>query len=49
MNKTTKVVFKRKILLEDDSYCLCSINANYEDIRDFNETKTCRCVAKMVL
>ncbi len=45
----TKVVFKRKILLEDGSYCLRSINPDYKDIGGFNETKICRCVAKMVL
>lgn len=45
----TKVVFKRKILLEDGSYCLRSINPDYDDIGGFNETKICRCVAKMIL
>lgn len=45
----TKVVFKRKIILEDGSYCLHSINPDYKDIDGFNETKKCRCVAKMVL
>lgn len=45
----TKVVFKRKIILEDGTYCLHSINPDYEDIGGFNETKICRCVAKMVL
>lgn len=45
----TKVVFKRKILLEDGSYCLRSINPDYKDIGGFSETKICRCVAKMVL
>lgn len=45
----TKVVFKRKITLEDGSYCLRSINPDYKDIDGFNETKKCRCVAKMVL
>jgi len=45
----TKVVFKRKIILEDGSYCLRSINPDYKDIDGFNETKKCRCVAKMVL
>lgn len=48
-DEITKVVFKRKILLEDGSYCLRSINPDYEDIGGFSETKTCRCVAKMVL
>lgn len=46
---TTRVVFKRKILLEDGSYCLRSINPDYKDIGGFSETKICRCVAKMVL
>lgn len=46
---TTVVVFKRKILLEDGSYCLRSINPDYKDISGFNDTKICRCVAKMVL
>lgn len=45
----TKVVFKRKIILEDGTYCLHSINPDYEDIGGFNETKICHCVAKMVL
>lgn len=45
----TKVVFKRKILLEDGTYCLRSINPDYKDIDGFSETKICRCVAKMVL
>lgn len=45
----TVVVFKRKILLEDGSYCLRSINPDYKDISGFSETKICRCVAKMVL
>lgn len=45
----TKVVFKRKIILEDGSFCLRSINPDYKDIDGFNETKKCRCVAKMVL
>lgn len=45
----TKVVFKRKILLEDGTYCLRSINPDYKDIGGFSETKICRCVAKMVL
>lgn len=45
----TVVVFKRKILLEDSSYCLRSINPDYKDISGFNDTKICRCVAKMVL
>lgn len=45
----TKVVFKRKILLEDGSYCLRSLNTDYSDIGGFNEIKRCRCVAKMVL
>lgn len=48
-DEITKVVFKRKILLEDGSYCLRSINPDYKDIGGFSETKTCRCVAKMVL
>lgn len=48
-DEITKVVFKRKILLEDGSYCLRSINPNYKDIGGFNETKICRCVAKMIL
>lgn len=45
----TKVVFKKKILLEDGTYCLRSINPDYKDIGGFSETKICRCVAKMVL
>lgn len=45
----TKVVFKRKILLKNETYCLRSINPDYKDIDGFNETKKCRCVAKMVL
>lgn len=45
----TKVVFKKKILLEDGSYCLRSINPDYKDIGGFSEMKICRCVAKMVL
>ena len=48
-DEITKVVFKRKILLKDGSYCLRSINSNYKDIGGFSETKICRCVAKMVL
>lgn len=48
-DEMTTVVFKRKILLEDRSYCLRSINPDYKDISGFNETKICRCVAKMVL
>lgn len=48
-DEITNVVFKKKILLEDGSYCLRSINPNYKDIGSFNETKICRCVAKMVL
>lgn len=48
-DEITNVVFKRKILLEDGSYCLRSLNPNYADIGGFNETKICRCVAKMVL
>lgn len=46
---STIVVFKRKIILQDGSYCLRSINPDYKDIGGFSETKTCRCVAKMVL
>lgn len=46
---TTVVVFKRKILLEDGTYCLRSINKTYKDIKDFSEIKQCCCVAKMVL
>ncbi len=48
-DEITKVVFKRKILLEDGSYYLRSINPNYKDIGGFNDMKICRCVAKMVL
>lgn len=48
-DEITKVVFKKKILLEDGSYCLRSINSDYKDIDGFSETKICRCVAKMVL
>ena len=48
-DEITKVVFKRKILLDDGSYCLRSINPDYKDIGGFNETKICRCVAMMVL
>ena len=48
-DEITKVVFKRKILLDDGSYCLRSINPDYKDIGGFNETKICRYVAKMVL
>lgn len=48
-DEITKVVFKRKILLKDGTYCLRSINPNYKDIDGFSETKTCRCVAKMIL
>lgn len=47
--EVTKVVFKKKILLENGSYCLRSINPHYDDIDGFNETKICCCVAKMVL
>lgn len=45
----TKVVFKKKIFLENGSYCLRSLNPDYDDIGGFNELKSCRCVAKMVL
>lgn len=48
-DEITRVVFKRKILLEDGTYCLRSINPDYEDMRGFNEVKQCRCVAKMIL
>lgn len=48
-DEITKVVFKRKMLLEDGTYCLRSLNPDYKDIDGFNETKICRCVAKMVL
>lgn len=48
-DEITSVVFKRKIILENGTYCLRSINPNYKDIGDFSETKSCRCVAKMVL
>lgn len=48
-DEITEVVFKRKILLQDGSYCLRSINPNYKDIGGFTESKRCRCVAKMVL
>lgn len=48
-DEITSVVFKRKILLQDGSYCLRSLNPNYEDIGGFSETKECRCVAKLVL
>ncbi len=46
---TTVVVFKRKILLEDGTYCLRSVNNAYKDIKGFSEIKQCHCVAKMVL
>lgn len=48
-DEITTVVFKKKILLEDGSYCLRSINPEYKDIVGFNEIKRCRCVAKMML
>lgn len=48
-DEITKVVFKRKILLENGTYCLRSINPDYKDIDGFNEIKRCHCVAKMVL
>lgn len=48
-DEITSVVFKRKILLQDGSYCLRSINPDYKDIGNFSELKRCRCVAKMVL
>ena len=48
-DEITRVVFKRKILLDDGTYCLRSINPDYKDIGGFNEIKMCRCVAKMVL
>jgi transcriptional regulator with XRE-family HTH domain len=48
-DETTRVVFKRKTLLDDGTYCLRSINPDYKDIGGFNEIKMCRCVAKMVL
>lgn len=48
-DEITKVVFKRKVLFEDGRYCLRSLNSDYKDIDGFNETKICRCVAKMVL
>lgn len=48
-NEVTKVVFKKKILLENGTYCLRSLNSSYEDIGGFSEEKVCRCVAKMVL
>lgn len=48
-DEITKVVFKRKILLENGTYCLRSINPDYKDIDGFSETKICHCVAKMVL
>ena len=48
-DEITRVVFKQKILLDDGTYCLRSINPDYKDIDGFNEIKKCRCVAKMVL
>ncbi len=48
-DEITKVVFKKKILLQDGSFCLRSINPDYKDIKGFSETKRCSCVAKMVL
>lgn len=48
-DEITRVVFKRKVLLGDGSYCLHSLNPEYEDIGGFNEIKRCRCVAKMLL
>lgn len=48
-DEITRVVFKRKILLDNGTYCLRSINPDYKDIGGFGETKICRCVAKMVL
>lgn len=48
-DEITRAVFKRKILLENGTYCLRSINPDYKDIGEFGETKICRCVAKMVL
>lgn len=48
-DEITKVVFKKKILLKDGTYCLRSINPDYKDIGGFSEIKKCRCVAKMVL
>ena len=48
-DEITRIVFKRKILLKDGTYCLRSVNPDYKDIGEFSETKICRCVAKMVL
>lgn len=48
-NESTIVVFKKKVLSPDGSYLLRSLNTAYRDLTGFNENKTCRCVAKMVL
>lgn len=48
-DEITKVVFKKKVILEEGAYGLRSINPDYKDIGGFCETKRCRCVAKMVL
>lgn len=48
-NELTVVVFKKKIITPDGSYLLRSLNTKYKDLTGFNENKTCRCVAKMVL
>lgn len=44
----TIVVFKKKIMKANGSYCLRSYNKQYPDIDDFDEIKTCRCVAKLL-
>lgn len=45
----TVVVFKKKIMKANGSYCLRSYNEQkYKDIDDFDEIKTCRCVAKLL-
>ena len=38
-DEITKVVFKKKILLENRSYCLRSLNPNYKDIADSMKKK----------
>lgn len=44
----TDVVFKKKVMLSNNQYCLRSLNTAYKDIMDFDENKICYCVAKVL-
>ena len=47
-DEITRIVFKRKILLKDGTYCLRSVNPDYKDIGESLLPRSCNLFSKLL-